>query len=809
MKEHIQKLLKNKKKILLIGVLIIILVGANVIKIPVKTINVKIFYTKPENGNVQLYWLDSENEIYSESNVLYEPIKQGKCELSLNYNHGDMRKFRIDFINEKKECIVKEIKFSIAGITYKKLKGKDLLKYIERVSNVEDLKNKSDYLKIVPATADPSVEFNKDFDSLVLNGFTNNYNIYNILSSIFIISVFIFLYFRKIIIQGIRNDYVILNLKCSDWFKIYICLMLCIMFIYLFVKKCIFDSTEINWAFVIGWLYCFYSIVVICVRFIKININSFLKKQMAIFFFSLFDILSVELLSNHILQILPQYMIFNIMIFYFGINILDLFIHKLKYGIMIVAGVSFTLELVDYYLMIFRGSHFVPWDIRAISTAASVMSNYKFIIEERVVISILCLTLEIILAFMLVDERRIVKKNQVVLSCVGTLMILFFVNMNHPYLFDVDSGYSQQGFTVGFFSSIKYMKYSTPKGYSKEKAEEILNKQKKINGGKIRARNVIIIMNESFSDLRVINDEIIDDSYMPYYDSLDQNVIKGNLYVPVFGGGTCNSEFEVLTGVSTRYTPTTPYVTTINRDIDSLCRYFDIEGYKSIAFHPFLIENWNRDKVYPYLGFQELYDMNDMDEKEYIRWCVSDKSDYKKVIELYNSNKNSSFFMHNVTMQNHGSYSEEYGNLENIADLSKYGEFPQAETYLSLIKQSDDAIKELCDYFSNVDDPTLICFFGDHQPSLEQEFYELLYGKKLDELTDDERMKQYITPFFIWTNYDIENQYIDKISANYLEDIILLTAGYDLTGYEAFTYQLFQQYPVISLNGIYDKKTNY
>ena len=160
-------------------------------------------------------------------------------------------------------------------------------------------------------------------------------------------------------------------------------------------------------------------------------------------------------------------------------------------------------------------------------------------------------------------------------------------------------------------------------------------------------------------------------------------------------------------------------------------------------------------------------------------------------------------------MQNNAAYNGKYEDLKKYVDLSEYGDFNDTETYLSLIHESDKAIQKLCNYFKNIDEPTLICFFGDHQASIEEDFFELLYGKPLDDLTDEEQMKRYITPFFIWANYDIEEQYIDKISANYLEDLILLTAGYDLTGYEAFTYNLYQKYPVISANGIYDKDGNF
>lgn len=809
MKEIIQYFNFNKKKLLIIVIFLLALVGISLIKFPVNSITIKIYYEKPESGNVQFYWLDSQNDVYSENNVEYSTINHGKSEIILDYNHGDIKNIRIDFINEKKVCVVKKIDICIAGIIYKRISADELVKYIENTSNIAKYAIKKEKLVINPATADPSVEFNKEFDSLVLNGFRGNYNIYNVISCLFLLSLCLLFYKRNKIKKGIKENSRFWKYKYSTWFQIYLCISVNVMYLYMFVKQYIIESKIINWTFVIVWLYCLLFVVAFFIKDMKIIIDSFLKKQIIIFFFAIYNFIVIELISDHLLQVLPGYVLFNIMLYYFVINITDIFIPNLKISIIIVNISSFILVLADYYIMIFRGSHFVPWDIRAISTAFSVMGSYKISLDKRIIIGIICIILEALLVHMLIDEKRIKKYRQIILSGVGLLIIVISLNTNSTALWDIDSEYSKQGFTVGFFSYIKYMSYSTPKGYSRDKAQEIIDGQSTIKGGGTKAKNIIVIMNESFSDLRVINNEIIDDSYMPYYDSLKRNVIKGNLYVPVFGGGTCNSEFEVLTGVSTRYTPTTPYVTTINKNINSLCRFFDNNGYTSIAFHPFLIQNWNRNNVYPYLGFQKVYDMSDMNEKQYIRWCISDESDYKKVIELYNSNQENPIFVHNVTMQNHGSYSEDYGNLENVADLSQYGNFPQAETYLSLIKQSDNAIEDLCEFFSDIDEPTLICFFGDHQPSIETEFYELLYGKKLDELTEEERMKQYVTPFFIWTNYDIEDQYIDKISANFLGDIIMLTAGYDLSGYDAFTYRLYEKYPVISLNGIYDNKGHF
>ena len=46
--------------------------------------------------------------------------------------------------------------------------------------------------------------------------------------------------------------------------------------------------------------------------------------------------------------------------------------------------------------------------------------------------------------------------------------------------------------------------------------------------------------------------------------------------------------------------------------------------------------------------------------------------------------------------------------------------------------------------------------FGDHQPKLPDSFYELLYGKSLNNLSLKELQKKYKVPFIIWANYDID-----------------------------------------------------
>lgn len=161
-------------------------------------------------------------------------------------------------------------------------------------------------------------------------------------------------------------------------------------------------------------------------------------------------------------------------------------------------------------------------------------------------------------------------------------------------------------------------------------------------------------------------------------------------------------------------------------------------------------------------------------------------------------------------MQNHGGYSVAYRNFDQQIKITNMSTFyPQAERYLSLVKESDSAFQELVEYFSNVDEPTIICMFGDHFPSIEDEFYEELLGTSLDELTTEQEQLRYATPFVIWANYDIPEAEVDNISANYLSTLLMQTAGLPMTQYNKYLAVLYQSLPVINTIGYIDSEGSY
>lgn len=162
-----------------------------------------------------------------------------------------------------------------------------------------------------------------------------------------------------------------------------------------------------------------------------------------------------------------------------------------------------------------------------------------------------------------------------------------------------------------------------------------------------------------------------------------------------------------------------------------------------------------------------------------------------------------------VTMQNHGGYTvEDRAGFEPTVKLGYDTEYPLAETYLSLARESDSAFKELLEYFEKVDEPTMIVMFGDHWPKIEEEFMAKLLGGNRQSLGLVESQQSYTTPYVIWTNYPSETVEED-FSANYLGSYMLQLAGLEMPGYNQFLMNLKEQLPIIGVGAVCDKDGNW
>lgn len=479
------------------------------------------------------------------------------------------------------------------------------------------------------------------------------------------------------------------------------------------------------------------------------------------------------------------------------------------------AVVCFLFGLANHYVLSFRGRIIFPCDLLTLDTAAVVAKSYDYTPDRQIWIALAVLggyLLLLLLAHIVYHPKGRQRLGRKLLwGSVAGMVIYLFAFFFTPLLPTIGI-YTQQwrtqqnGFLLNFTTAIRYSFVSEPDGYDADKVAQTARSyrsQSVTDAGEL-PENLIFIMNESFADLTAAfpNLELSEDP-LAFYHSLTENTVKGTMISPVTGGGTANVEFEYLTGDSLAFLPssTVAYQLYLYDGCPSLVSQAKDLGYYTIAFHPYLSSGWNRTSVYPWLGFDEVHFQEDVQDPQYIRNYVSDLSDYEQLFRWTEESAGPTMIF-NVTMQNHSGYSQGWNNLSGDVTVTG-GAKPSSITtqYFSLMKESDQAIQALVEHYSQVDEKTLIVFFGDHQPPLGNTFFETLYGKKLDERDPEEVQQAYETPFFIWANYDIPEQDDLRISSNYLGVLAAEVAGLPLTGYQQLLSRLMDVLPVAGTAG--------
>lgn len=479
------------------------------------------------------------------------------------------------------------------------------------------------------------------------------------------------------------------------------------------------------------------------------------------------------------------------------------------------AAVCFLFGLANHYVLSFRGRIIFPCDLLTLDTAAAVAKSYDYAPDREIWIALGILggyLAVLLLAHAVYHPKgRQTLGRKLFWGSLAAMAVYLFAFFFTPLLPTIGI-YTQQwrtqqnGFLLNFTTAIRYSFVSEPEDYSAQRAEEIAAEypSEPASAAGELPENLIFIMNESFSDLTAAfpNLELSEDP-LAFYHALTKNTVKGTMISPVTGGGTANVEFEYLTGDSLAFLPasTVAYQLYLYDGCPSLVSQVKALGYRTIAFHPYLSSGWNRTSVYPWLGFDEVYFQEDVVDPQYIRNYVSDFSDYEQLFRWTEENDGPTMIF-NVTMQNHSGYAQGWNNLSGDVSVTG-GAKPSSITtqYLSLIKESDQAIQALVEHYSQVEERTMIVFFGDHQPPLGNAFFETLYGKKLDERETAEVLQAYETPFFIWANYDIPERDDLRISSNYLGVLAAETAGLPLTGYQRQLSRLMEELPVASTAG--------
>lgn len=493
----------------------------------------------------------------------------------------------------------------------------------------------------------------------------------------------------------------------------------------------------------------------------------------------------------------PQFGVsyFAIEVAIIGLTVLFTYFLCLRHagGVALVVIACWVIGVAQYFVIKFKGVSIQPSDLLALSTAAEVGSAYVYSINRHVLSAASCALAAITLCSLLwktVGPDLSIEKRQVpffksrsasylytATACLITLVCL----VNLPsYQHDLGIefgdwntvvGVKTYGFLPSFIQTMQRTTIAKPKGYSAATAKKIeasYDKKYQETLGATSSRKtaqqqfssekptVIAIMNESFSDLSIY-DNIKSSGYEgPQFikNGLTDALQKGALYVSVQGGGTCNSEFEFLTGYSLGLVGSTcPYVVYRLDNVGGLVKQFKSLGYSTTAIHPNLGSNWNRKSAYKELGFDKFLDIDSFAKDSHtLHAGITDATTYQRILEQLKSSDDPQFIL-DVTMQNHGGYT--MGNTP--ADiLTNYhvdgGDDASLNEYLSVINSSDNDLENFIQELKTVNRPVVLVFFGDHQPGISVTYNDAYY-KNEDDLAHAARAYQ--TVYAIWANYDV------------------------------------------------------
>lgn len=518
----------------------------------------------------------------------------------------------------------------------------------------------------------------------------------------------------------------------------------------------------------------------------------------------------------------------NIVFFELFAILLFSLLRSIRRAIRIEAILSLIIGLLNYFVVQFRSNPVMPWDIFSIKTAASVANNYKYSLEPHAIVCVLIFVILIVTCQIFPAKYNFSWKPGVAGALISLALLLLLGNYVqtqecvsrfkiYNILFTPNTMTYKDGTVVAFLLQCQYLSVDTPENYSPENAESMLAdtaaSKKERALAKDELPNIIVIMNEAFSDLSILDEYTTNENEIPYIRSLmagTENTVSGYMDVSVLGGNTANTEFEFLTGDSMAFLPQgcIPYQQFVHEQTDSMATSLKDLGYRTIAMHPYRAKGWDRHEVYEYFGFDRFYSQDDFTDPVLLRKYISDQSDVEKLVEIYEEDPDTPLFMFNVTMQNHSSYTDAFDNFTPGIEVEGTDSFALNQ-YLSLLRESDRSLEYLISYFEQTNDPTIIVFFGDHQPtnSVVSPIYKL-NDRSVSSLSEEELRSRYQVPYIIHANFDIEETTNLTMSSNYLGIKTLDIAGLPLTDYQQFLLNQYKEYPSVSVMQLTDAEGN-
>jgi phosphoglycerol transferase MdoB-like AlkP superfamily enzyme len=499
-------------------------------------------------------------------------------------------------------------------------------------------------------------------------------------------------------------------------------------------------------------------------------------------------------------------------LFLFLLNgVLLLLNYKFFFLLSIIINTTFCILAFSSFIKEkLRGDPLLPTELKMVDEAKNMLSYFSNLSTPVWLLIITAIVLYIafvIFVFIKIKNTKISKQYYIV---PGIFFILFTSFVYHDLTnqngllkkaFDITvnpynqkENYHNNGVLLSFIRNIYGIEAERPSNYSKKSVENLI---KDIEASKAfkgmddsEKPNIIIIQSEAFWDPTVVDTVNFNKDPLPYFHELSEKSTSGLIHVPVFGGNTVNTEFEVLTGMSNQFLPpgSIPYTHFIKEPIPALPNILRGQGYQTTAIHPYQSWFYQRDQVYKYLGFDNFLSLEFFPNPIQDLFYYRDKEITDEIIKKIETSDKPNF-IYAITMQNHGPYKSDskkyYASMEAELNIPNKIFTPEAENILEFqtdnLVEIDKELERLISYLQSSERKTIVAYFGDHLPLLGDDY--LVY-KEMKYFQNDQTYEGYLnmfqTPLLIWNNFDNQEKKIE-ISSVFLGPYLLDLAG--LKGY--------------------------
>jgi phosphoglycerol transferase MdoB-like AlkP superfamily enzyme len=508
---------------------------------------------------------------------------------------------------------------------------------------------------------------------------------------------------------------------------------------------------------------------------------------------------------------------FGLLVCYVLFGIIWLIVRKAWLATGVMGALSLLCGFINYMKLMLKSDPFVPTDIALVGISKELVSYISVSIPRLFWVALLLViawSVGVGLLRIELPGRWFVRLPVAAVVIVGILVTFSdytrstrILNTFHMDLFDnvlQTSNYTANGFVGGFTLNVIGLHIEEPADYSQTTITDYL---KDYSGTATQEDapeyDVIVVLAESFFDLRTLNGVTYSENPLENYDEIlaSENCYSGNIYTIALGGGTVNTEFRVLTGLNTdNLLPSgaTPY-TYVNQALSGYVSNYKAAGYQTIGLHLYNPNFYSRQKSYPYLGFDAFYSLADAESKVYVDYTRNYATDAstEAAIEYYMdeaAETGDPTFLFAITIENHQPYQENENNTITVtADALDDTALQALTTYAQGVKDADAMLGALKDYIDNRERPTVLVWFGDHLPTLGQAntpYYAL--GYYTDDYYSVENRKQiFHTPFLVYSNTTLDQGLFTSKSDNQISDIYLMECVAASTGFQQTPYMQY------------------